>query len=63
MKIRFTTEEGIEVPAVAKEQMIEIDKIAIEETGPNLFQMMEYVGEIERSNPDIIKSCCPDDIE
>lgn len=44
MKIRFTTEEGIEVPAVTKQQMIEIDRIAIEETGPNLFQMMENAG-------------------
>jgi NAD(P)H-hydrate epimerase len=44
MKIRFTTENGIEVPAVTKEQMIEIDRIAIEETGPNLFQMMENAG-------------------
>ncbi len=63
MKIRFTTEEGIEVPAVTKQQMIEIDRSAIEETGPNLFQMMEIAGEMERSNPDILKSCCPDDID
>lgn len=40
----FKTEEGIEVPAVTTEQMIEIDRIAIEETGPNLFQMMENAG-------------------
>ncbi len=44
MKLKFTTENGIEVPAVTKEQMIEIDRIAIEETGPNLFQMMENAG-------------------
>ena len=44
MKIRFTTENGIEVPAVSKQQMIEIDRIAVEETGPNLFQMMENAG-------------------
>lgn len=44
MKIRFTSEEGIEVPAVNKQQMIEIDRIAIEETGPNPFQMMENAG-------------------
>lgn len=37
MKIRFTSEEGIEVPAVNRQQMIEIDRIAIEETEPNLF--------------------------
>jgi NAD(P)H-hydrate epimerase len=40
----FKTEEGIEVPAVSTEQMIEIDRIAMEETGPNLFQMMENAG-------------------
>ncbi|MCH7770129.1 MAG: NAD(P)H-hydrate epimerase, partial [Bacteroidetes bacterium] len=27
-----------------KEQMMEVDKIAVEETGPNLFQMMENAG-------------------
>lgn len=44
MKVKFHTENGIEVPAVTMEQMIEIDRIAIEETGPNLFQMMENAG-------------------
>ncbi len=63
MKIIFTTEEGIEIPAVTKQHMIEIDRIAIEETGSNLFQMMEIAGEMERSNPDILKSCCPDNVE
>ncbi len=42
--IRFRTEDGIVVPAVTAEQMREIDRIAIEETGPNLFQMMENAG-------------------
>jgi len=32
------------VPAVTADQMKEIDRIAIEETGPNLFQMMENAG-------------------
>ena len=41
---KFYTEAGIEVPSVTKEQMREIDRIAIEETGPNLFQMMENAG-------------------
>ena len=40
----FTTVEGITVPSVTTEQMIEIDRIAIEETGPNLYQMMENAG-------------------
>lgn len=41
---KFKTEHGIEVPAVTKDQMIEVDRIAVEETGPNLFQMMENAG-------------------
>ncbi|MBK7379988.1 MAG: NAD(P)H-hydrate epimerase [Ignavibacteriales bacterium] len=40
----FKTKAGIEVPAVTTTQMIEIDRIAMEETGPNLFQMMENAG-------------------
>lgn len=40
----FTTVEGITIPAVTTKQMIEIDRIAIEETGPNLYQMMENAG-------------------
>jgi len=42
--IRFITETGIEVPAVTAGQMREIDRIAMEETGPNLYQMMENAG-------------------
>jgi NAD(P)H-hydrate epimerase len=42
--IAFRTEEGIPVPVVTADQMREIDRIAIEETGPNLFQMMENAG-------------------
>ena len=40
----FFTPTGIEVPAVTTDQMREIDRIAMEETGPNLFQMMENAG-------------------
>ncbi len=40
----FLTSDGITVPAITTEQMIEIDRIAIEETGPNLYQMMENAG-------------------
>jgi len=36
--------EGIQVPAVTTAQMREVDRIAMEETGPNLFQMMENAG-------------------
>lgn len=42
--ISFWTPSGVEVPAVTTEQMREIDRIAMEETGPNLFQMMENAG-------------------
>jgi NAD(P)H-hydrate epimerase len=41
---RFLTPSGVEVPAVDTAQMREVDRIAIEETGPNLFQMMENAG-------------------
>jgi NAD(P)H-hydrate epimerase len=42
--IQFRTGEGMPVPAVTADQMREIDRIAIDETGPNLFQMMENAG-------------------
>jgi len=42
--MEFKTENGIAVPSVTMEQMIEVDRIAVEETGPNLFQMMENAG-------------------
>jgi len=38
---KFLTTSGLVVPAVTTDQMREIDRIAIEKTGPNLFQMME----------------------
>ena len=41
---KFFTKDGLTVPAVTKEQMIEVDRIAIDETGPNLCQMMENAG-------------------
>lgn len=40
----FITENGIFVPAVTAAQMKEIDRTAIEESGPNLYQMMENAG-------------------
>lgn len=42
--MEFLTESGIRVPNVTVEQMKEIDRISVEETGPNLFQMMENAG-------------------
>jgi NAD(P)H-hydrate epimerase len=44
MTSQFTTDGGVAVPAVTADTMREIDRIAIEETGPNLFQMMENAG-------------------
>lgn len=44
MGLKFYTDTGIEVPSVTTEQMIELDRVAMEETGPNLFQMMENAG-------------------
>lgn len=41
---RFVTGFGVEVPAVTTDQMRDLDRIAMEETGPNLFQMMENAG-------------------
>ena len=44
MSVEFRTDRGIVVPAVSTEQMREVDRIAVEETGPNLYQMMENAG-------------------
>jgi len=40
----FRTEEGIVVPAVTAEQMREVDRIAVEEFGLGILQMMENAG-------------------
>lgn len=40
----FVTEAGLEVPAIRIDQMREVDRVAIEEVGPNLYQMMENAG-------------------
>ncbi len=44
MTSRFVTPYGVEVAGITTEQMREVDRIAISETGPNLFQMMENAG-------------------
>ncbi|OFW15435.1 MAG: NAD(P)H-hydrate epimerase [Acidobacteria bacterium RIFCSPLOWO2_02_FULL_67_21] len=43
-QVRFLTAGGLDVPPVTASQMREIDRIAVDETGPNLFQMMENAG-------------------
>lgn len=40
----FITDEGVLVPPVTTEQMREVDRVAIENQTPNLFQMMENAG-------------------
>src|SRR5260370_12795059 len=40
----FVADNGVEIPAVTADQMRQVDRIAMEETGPNLFQMMENAG-------------------
>ncbi len=41
---KFFTQTGISVPAVTAEQMREVNRIAVEETGPSIYQMMENAG-------------------
>jgi NAD(P)H-hydrate epimerase len=40
----FVTDQNVLVPAVTADQMREVDRVAIEEIGPNLHQMMENAG-------------------
>src|SRR5712691_99701 len=42
--IEFRTDDGLVVPVVTGDQMREIDRMAMDETGPNLYQMMENAG-------------------
>jgi NAD(P)H-hydrate epimerase len=44
MGLSFITDTGIVVPALTATQMREVDRVAVEETGPNIFQMMENAG-------------------
>ncbi|MBH0097517.1 NAD(P)H-hydrate epimerase [Salinibacterium sp. NSLL150] len=40
----FRTKTGLVVPAITRTQMREVDRVAVEELGPNLYQMMENAG-------------------
>lgn len=40
----FLSEAGFELNAITAEQMREVDRVAMEITGPNIFQMMENAG-------------------
>ena len=42
--MKFISHDYIEVPAVTKQLMKEIDRIATEKNGPYLYQMMENAG-------------------
>lgn len=42
--MHFRTDTNVLVAAITAEQMAEVDRVAIEETGPTLFQMMENAG-------------------
>ena len=43
-RTQFATVEGQPVPAVSVNEMREVDRVAVEETGPSLLQMMEHAG-------------------
>lgn len=44
MTKHFFTDAGAHIPAITADQMRALDRIAMEDTGPNLFQMMENAG-------------------
>jgi NAD(P)H-hydrate epimerase len=44
--VPFQSEEGIRVPAVTEEQMREVDRVAMQEFGLGVLQMMENAGRI-----------------
>lgn len=40
----FLADNGTKITAITTDQMREVDRVAMDETGPNLFQMMENAG-------------------
>jgi len=40
----FTTQQGVEVPAVTADEMRDVDRVAVEDVGVQLLQMMENAG-------------------
>ena len=40
----FHTDDGTSVPAITVAEMREVDRIAVQDTGPTLLQMMEHAG-------------------
>ncbi len=43
-RLSFFTDDGVTVPSVTTAEMREVDRIAVEQTGPALLQMMEHAG-------------------
>lgn len=43
-RLTFSTADGRAVPAVTAAEMLEVDRIAVEQSGPTLLQMMEHAG-------------------
>jgi len=40
----FTTDDGVPVPALSVAEMRAVDRIAVEQTGPTMLQMVEHAG-------------------
>ncbi len=57
MIANFKTASGTIVPAISAEQMRQVDRIAVKETGPNLFQMMENAGRNMAIHIMVMKAC------
>ena len=49
MGLRFFAEDGLELPPVTTEQMIEVDSDVVEDTGLNLFQMDDDAASITQN--------------
>jgi NAD(P)H-hydrate epimerase len=57
----FATSEGVPVPAVTAAEMREVDRIAVEQTGPTMLQMLEHAGlELAMSALDMLGDSWPD---
>ena len=43
-RVQFAISDGQLVPAISVDEMLEVERVADEETGPSLLQMMEHAG-------------------
>ena len=46
--VSFRTDDGIELPAVTAEKIREVDRVALDEFGLGILQMMENAGRVLR---------------